>query len=317
MDVLISFLTSIAATYAMAGVAILLLRSRLRVLAWGCAAGALSAPLIIPATEPFPRAAASILSLDCAFRLVDLLRTRRPIASLRESLWFIVPFPVMNALWDWKRLCRERWIARPGNWRTLIAGCVAFAVCWGVLDATAKNSLLAANHLLDHTFKLILFVAAVESGALALCAVERLVGFQTTPIVNRTWEAVTPAEFWRRWNDRIHAWLYRHIFRTFGGTQAPVRAILATCVFSGLFHELMFGISTSRFDGYQLAFFTIQAPAILLSPRLQSYAKRRGALGAACSRAITIAWFWATSLLFFHGIDRVIPIHYTSEPWLP
>lgn len=78
----------------------------------------------------------------------------------------------------------------------------------------------------------------------------------------------------------------------------------------------MFGISTSRFDGCQLAFFTIQAPAILLSPRLKSFVNRGGRVRTAVARAITIGWFWATSFLFFHGVDRVIPIFYTSEPWL-
>lgn len=216
MDVAVPFLSSLAAIYAIAGAAIALIRSRFRILGWVCAGGVLSAPLIIPASEVLHRAAASILSLDCGFRLVDLLRTGHRKNSFREDLWFIVPFPVMNALQDWKRRSFVIGIAKPNDWWTLAFGCIAFGICWAVLEAVSSSSLLISNHLLDHTFKFALFVAAVEFGARALCAVERLAGFQTTPIVNRAWASITPAEFWRRWTNRINAWLHRHVFRNCG-----------------------------------------------------------------------------------------------------
>ena len=79
----------------------------------------------------------------------------------------------------------------------------------------------------------------------------------------------------------------------------------------------MFGIATSRLDGYQATFFLLQIPAVMLSRGFGTALQGWGAAGQIISRGLTILWFWATSVFFFHGVDRVFPFVYASEPWLP
>ena len=73
---------------------------------------------------------------------------------------------------------------------------------------------------------LLTFVLAIESLARALCGLERLAGFDTTPIIRNAYLSRTVSEFWRRYNSRIHDWLYRNVFQATGGRRAPVRSVL-------------------------------------------------------------------------------------------
>jgi hypothetical protein len=61
----------------------------------------------------------------------------------------------------------------------------------------------------------------------------------------------------------------------------------------------------------------LQAPAVLVSPWLKRFADRYGYAGHALARALTIAWFYFTSIFFFRGVERIFPIVYASQPWLP
>jgi hypothetical protein len=126
--------------------------------------------------------------------------------------------------------------------------------------------------------------------------------------------SLTPAEFWLRYNTRIHSWLEANVYRPCGG---GVRGVAAVFLFSAAFHELAFDIATSQPDGYQFAFFMLQAPAVIASPWLKRIADRYGNAGHGVVRTLTIVWFYFTSMLFFRGMDRIFPIVYASEPWLP
>ena len=101
--------------------------------------------------------------------------------------------------------------------------------------------------------------------------------------------------------------------------RSPARGVFLVFLVSAALHEVMFGVATSRFDGYQFAFFFVQIPAVLASRPLISAAGRWGAAGAAAAHGATIAWFYATSMLFLHGGNRALPWfgYYASEPWLP
>ena len=99
--------------------------------------------------------------------------------------------------------------------------------------------------------------------------------------------------------------------------RAPHRGLVAVFVVSALLHELMFGIATSRFDGYQATFFLLQIPAVMFSSYLDRLSKASGVAGQIVARGLTILWLGATSLFFFHGVDRVFPFVYASQPWLP
>ena len=186
-----------------------------------------------------------------------------------------------------------------------------------ILKGLSGSVLIRSNFALNHAAMLLTFVVAIESLSRALFGLEHLAGFDTTPIIRNTYLSRTVSEFWRRYNSRIHDWLYRNIFQQTGGRRAPVRSVVLVFLVSGMFHELMFGIATSRFTGYQLAFFTLQAPAALASGRLERFAKRGGIAGRIVAHGSTTLFLAVSSVLFFHGTSKVFPFIYASKSPLP
>jgi hypothetical protein len=186
-----------------------------------------------------------------------------------------------------------------------------------LVKRATQDETLRSCFLIDHAVMVLLFIVAVEALAQALWGLERLAGFNTTPLIRFAFLSRTPAEFWQRYNTRVHAWLYYNVFVPCGGLKAPVRGICLTLLVSGLLHELMFDIATSRPDGYQLMFFLLQVPGILASPGLERLARHAGLAGKALAHGLTILWMAATSVFFFHGVNRIFPFVYASEPLLP
>jgi hypothetical protein len=160
---------------------------------------------------------------------------------------------------------------------------------------------------------LLIFVLAIESLSPALCALERLAGFDTTPVIRNAYLSRTVSEFWRRYNDRIHDWLYRNVFEATGGRRPPVRSVLLVFLVSGLFHEVAFALATSRLTGYQFAFFTIQGPAVLASGRLDRLARRGGIVGKLAAHGATIVFIAVTSVLFLDGVGKIFPFVYARQ----
>jgi D-alanyl-lipoteichoic acid acyltransferase DltB (MBOAT superfamily) len=176
---------------------------------------------------------------------------------------------------------------------------------------------LRSSFALNHAAMLPTFVLAIESLSRALCGLERLAGFDTTPIIRNAYLSRTVSEFWRRYNDRMHDWFYRNVFRATGGRRAPVRALLLVFLVSGLLHEVAFALATSRLTGYQLAFFAIQGPAALASGRLERLARRGGIAGKITAHGATIVFIAVTSVLFFDGMSKIFPFVYVSRSPLP
>src|SRR5204862_1740629 len=121
----------------------------------------------------------------------------------------------------------------------------------------------------------------------------------------------TPAQFWLRYNTRVHMWLFRNVFRRVGGARHPVWGVVLVFFVSAVFHEVAFDIALSHVDGYQFTFFMLQIPAVLASPALERFAKRGPSAGI-IAHAITMAWFVSTSVFFFRGIAEIFPFYYTA-----
>lgn len=288
--------------------------------AWCLAPIPLLCPLLIPADEVILRALSALPCTDLFLRVTDYLRVSRQSAEgfvPRDYRRFLFPFPALLVTFrNHQRRLPAPVPPGPEIARVLLGG-AGFAAAFLVVLDLSDSSVLRSNHLLDHLTKLGIFVVTIESLSRALFGLERLAGFDTRPIVRNVLLSRTPAEFWsRRYNHRVSDWLDLNVFRPAGGRRHPVRGTLLVCFASGVLHELMFGIATSRFDGYQFLFFFMQAPAILASVPLERLA-RRSTAAAVAAHALTVLWMASSSLLFFHGVDRVFPFFYTSEPWLP
>jgi hypothetical protein len=279
----------------------------------------LACPLLIPADKIVYRAVSALFSTDLMFRMVDFFRRQRGLGNatgFRDYCRFLIPFPILLVvLADHRRL-----LYHGSAWSDVVrvfGGVVGIAAGFLLLEAVSTIVSIRTCFLLDHLTKVMIFVLTIESVSHFLLGLERLAGRDTTPIVRHAFLSRTVSEFWERYNGRVHRWLYENVFRPSGGRRAPIRAVWLVFLVSALLHELMFGMATSRFDGYQFAFFMLQAPAVLGSRPLERLANRGGIGGKALAHGVTIAWMAGTSVLFFHGVHKVFPFVYVSESWLP
>ena len=284
-----------------------------------CAAIAvLFVPLLIPADCIGRRALVAVLCADLMFKLLDCSRRQQRRNGdglpLGEYARFLIPFPVFLVVFHQRgrRLpaAESRW---PGALEAMV-GAALFAAAVGLVHLLSHLAVLRVYFALDHVVMVAIFAVAIEALSRALHGLERLVGYDTTPIVRSAYRARTVAEFWRRFNTRVHAWYVFNVFRPLGLRRAPVSGVLLSFFVSAILHELMFGIATSRFTGYQFTFFMLQAPAVLVSHRLETLATCGGRGGKALAHGITAVWFTVTSVLFFQGVNLVFPFFYASDP---
>ena len=174
-------------------------------------------------------------------------------------------------------------------------------------DSNADRCLAWSFRAKHCRIRVLIFVPVIESISRVLYGSERLAGFDTTPIIRNAYLSRTVAEFWQRYNYRLHDWLYRNVFQATGGRRVPARSVLLVFVFSRVFHEAAFALVTSRLTGYQFAFFAIQGPAALVSRHLERLARRGGVAGRITAHAVTILFLAVTSVFYFHGLSEVFP----------
>jgi hypothetical protein len=290
------------------------------IIGWCFVPMVLVCPLLIPSANVGLRAASAFASGDIIFKMVEYFRQWGNVQEsvvLREYYRFLIPFPVLSAVYpDHKRRLLRRESLWPQVLR-LFGGIVGFTIAVLAVRALSDLALMRSSFALNHAVMLLTFVLAIESLSRALCGLERLAGFDTTPIIRNAYLSRTVFEFWRRFNYRIHDWHYRNIFQATGGRRSPVRSVLLVFLFSGIFHEVTFALATSQLTGYQFAFFAIQGPAALASARLGRLAKRGGIAGIITAHCATIVFIAVTSVLFFDGVSKIFPFIYASQSPLP
>ena len=290
---------------------------------WIGAAAIVLAPLVIPPPAVLWRAIALCACVEVLFKGLEDRRRRRtqgdPHSPDKSEDFlrycrFLIPFPPY--LLTWGR--RERRLSVRPAWSTTLLrfglGGGMIAAGFAGLDLRTRYGLDAGRFWLDHLIVVALFVLTIEGFSLALVALEHAAGFDTDPSMRSILLSRTPADFWRRYNTRVHRWLRDNVFLPSGGTRHPARGVVATYLFSAFFHEAAFAIATSRLDGRQFAFFLLQIPAVLLSPHLERFARRHGPVGRVTIHGLTVLWFTLTSVLFFHGVGRIFPFVYARPP---
>jgi hypothetical protein len=272
--------------------------------------------LIIPREQIVLRAVTALLNVDLVLRLIDFTRQswRGEIetASWGDYCRYLIPFPLLLVVFGQKD-CRLRRDQRSlaDLWRLLLSS-AGIGLGFVLLFTTNESPALQSSIVFDHITKLFIFVLTVESMAQGLCGLERLVGFDTRPIVDYAFLSRTPADFWRRLNTRVQPWLYLNVFVPSGGRRALVRGVWATFLASAILHEVAFAIATSRVTGYQLLFFLLQIPAVLFSSSLDRLSRAWGPWGDVLAHAATILWIGSTSILFLQDLGRVFPFIYKS-----
>jgi hypothetical protein len=318
------FLLAILVAYSCA-VAAPLLRCRLRGrvgagVGWCFVPIILVCPLLIPAAKVGLRAICAVAAGDITFKVLEYFRhwgnTERGMA-LRDYYRFLIPFPAFSVVYP---AHKRRLLRLESPWPQVLrlcGGIVGCIIAVQAIRAASGIALVRSSFALNHVVMLVTFVLAIESLSRALWGLERLACFDTTPIIRNAYLSRSVSEFWRRYNYRVHDWFYRNVFLATGGRRTPVRSLLLVFLVSGLFHEVMFAVATSRLSGYQLAFFTIQGPAALASGHLDRLARRGGIAGKIAAHGATILFVAVTSVLFFDGVRKIFPFIYASPSPLP
>ncbi|HVJ66356.1 MAG TPA: MBOAT family O-acyltransferase, partial [Caulifigura sp.] len=294
------------------------LRSWPRLRGWsvsGAVIALAACPVLVPSEFPGARALSVFVGFDAMFRVIDVSRRQRDgnvAGSLRTDLGFFVPFPVLLVTGEERSAARRITSTIGAAVARAAAGLTLFLAAWTVLFALQKSQTLRSSFALDHTVKSTLFAVTLEIIGSLAAGLERLCGFDAPRLMNRILCSRTPAEFWLRYNTRVHLWMLRNVFRRVGAAHHPVWGVTFVFFVSAVFHEAAFDVALSRIDGTQFAFFMLQIPAVLASPALERFAKRGGVPARVMAHAVTIMWLLITSVLFFRGIGKIFPFYYTA-----
>lgn len=139
--------------------------------------------------------------------------------------------------------------------------------------------------------------------------VTRLCGGRIIDANNRPWRAVTPADFWRRYNRIIGQFLHDNVFRPLHGADRPVCALMAVFAVSGLLHEYVFWLAIERAAGLQMLFFLLQGAAVALTARIKP--RGRAIIGW---RLGTWLFMALSSAIFFVSFDLMLPVYPGKSP---
>ena len=321
---MVQFLVAVVLAYAYAVAAFPLLRipGRFGRLVGICAASLeLAFALLIAAELMVLRGIAEFIGADLWFKMIDYGRQLPSRGSgsnsFRAYLRSLPPFPVLSIVFGERE---KRLPARPPLARELAIVCLTGCIIVGMFPAVEFASSIGALRAcfpLNHGVKLAMFLVMIEAMSRFAWGLERLAGYNISPLIDNCYLATTPGEFWRRYNKRVGQWLYLNVFVPSGGRRAPIRGVFAAFFVSAVLHEVAFAIATSRFTGYQFTFFILQAPAVAISGWLQPTIDRAGPGLRTVARCATILWFYVTSVFFFEGVNRIFPFVYGAQPWLP
>lgn len=192
---------------------------------------------------------------------------------------------------------------------------------WGTLQIVVGQVLLAlwrgspaaaSSFWVDHSVLVLLaFPLAFDGGNTAATGFFRLLGSNVLDLAQNPLLAVTPADFWRRYNRNAGQFFAEDVYKVVGGMRHPVRGILAAFATNAILHEYIFTIAIGRVTWWVLVFFGLQALAVILTYRLRVRSTPAKVAGV----VLTFAFNVLTAVFFFGPAAMFIP-WYTSPPLL-
>ena len=266
--------------------------------------GLLSAasPCAIAESHRIGRFIAVLVCSGVLIKFYDLAREAAAgrIPSLRTYLQFIA-----NSFWHVLR--RRPAVEVRNKWhevRKMLVSFLAAGIAFGGGYVVFTIDWTRLPFMLEHAAKALTVYTVLIPLANGWAAEWRFLGQPALDTMRHPLAAVTPADFWRRWNRPTQLFLHAHVFLPSGGWRAPVRATLATFAVSGVAHEYVFGIAASRVQGVQMCFFMLQGLAVLATLRFRP----RG-WQSVLSWALTLAFNLASSILFFYSVGQIMPFY--------
>jgi hypothetical protein len=265
-------------------------------------------PLSIPATARFPRFLSAVIAIALMVKLYDLHRTCGP--SLRPTLGAYVAYLPNWLSVVWRKLAATPCPTRRESTRRLGIALLQAAAAGALFVWMLRLDWEFRPFLVEHSIKVFSLFLVLIPVTHAYTALWRLCGGRGLDPMDRPLLAVTPADFWRRYNRPAQQFFHDHVYRCI--RRSPLRAVVITFVVSALIHEYVFDISVSRVQGYQTIFFLLQGAAVAATIRFRP-------AGHWVWPAIAATFFFnlTSSIFFFASVQGVVPFYANGLPaWL-
>lgn len=251
--------------------------------------GLLSLGILAPDPPGF-RFIVALGGIMVVFRVVDLVRDRREHPTWLRILLFVhIPDS------------REG----PRHEPAFVPKMALRALGFGLLITLALFAVDAAGDrlLLRWAAGLVAAYAGIETAASLVWMVHRAAGWDVKPFLDDPILSRSVAELWsKRWNRIVHDWLARHVFRPVARRRGAVTGMLATFVFSALFHAWLAGVAVGWVEAALMgSFFLVMGAAVLVERRLP-FVRR----GGPAARAWTVAVMVGASPLFVEPMLRCV-----------
>ena len=271
----------------------------------------LLAPFVIPAdgrTLRFITACASVVMVMKLWDLYTHVRTGAAIEPSRLMPFLLSAFSVV--------LRKQDEEVRPPRRRVLVD--LAWGAIGSLLGLVAVFTLRLIPWqeyplLLEHAVKALVVFLAILAWFRMVIAIVRLLGGRMRDFSDAPLLAVTPADFWRRYNRVFTQYFYENVFKRAGGRRSPAAVTILIFLLSAAMHEYVFGIAIGRVQGFQTAFFLVQGMAVAATLRVRP----KGRLAVASWRTATLVFNLFTSLLFFLSFHALARLYVNDLPgWL-
>jgi len=263
------------------------------------------APFVIAPAHHAGRFAIVLIASGLGIKVYDLAREASAgrVPTLRTYVRFMT-----NTFWHVLRRQPPPPRARGRELMTMLVRFPTAAAALAVAYLVFRIDWSRFPFLLEHAAKVLAVYAVLVPLANGFAAEWRFLGQPALDTMRHPLLALTPADFWRRWNQPTQLFLHAHVFAPAGGWRAPVRATLITFAVSGLAHEYVLGVAAHRVQYVQLCFFMLQGVAVVATLRLRP----RGP-AAVAGWALTLVFNLASSILFFASVQQIFPFYVTRN----
>jgi hypothetical protein len=246
------------------------------------------------------------LAAACAITLVaklydvrfDLLRKRS--LGFRHYLVFLAnPFVIVR-----RRLADEPQLDPRADLRRLAAAIAGLAAGFLIGRQIFWFDWREWPLLIEHTAKVVGFYAVALPVLSLGTSVWRLCVGPARDVMDRPYLALTPADFWRRYNRNMNQFFVEDLLKPMHGRRSLTTNVLLVFAVSAVLHEYVFGVATGRVEGYQTAFFLLQGVAVAATAGV----KPRG-WSAVVWTIATAVFVLISSTLFFASMQGVAPFY--------
>jgi hypothetical protein len=261
---------------------------------------------LLSLTISFPRspvALKAVVTLSCVILTAKLLDLHVDAAGwrgrrLRQWVGFLVNPLVLVYRVHLLQPARPR----AASARLLARGIVEISAGAALLWWAFHSDLSRYGFWVEHTVKLVgAYLCVFDGTFVAVTGALRLLGCHVIDHSRDPAFAVSPADFWRRYNRDAGLFLYEDVFKPLGGMRSPRWGIVWVFLVNGLLHEYIAWAMIGRVMGYQVAFFLLHGIAVAATFRWRP----RG-VSAVAGWLATVVFLVASSVLFFGSINQIL-----------